>query len=115
LDTVLDRVLFLPRLRQIIRSQALSQRLRISLDLFITNSSPGLTASGSPTDIAIHARRIDDGDLRAAVLGGNGKIDPQSTVAYICGPPQMTDEMVESLKNILGEDGDKRVFFEKWW
>lgn len=114
LDAVLDRVLFLPRLREIIRSQALSRRLHISLDLFLTNSSPSLAAAGLPTDLAIHSRRISEGDIRAAV-GGNGEIDPQGTVAYVCGPPQMTDEMVESLEGILGKDGDKRVFFEKWW
>ncbi|KAJ5303341.1 Riboflavin synthase-like beta-barrel [Penicillium atrosanguineum] len=114
LDAVLDRVLFLPRLREIIRSQALSRRLRISLDLFLTNSAPSLAATGPPTDLAIHSRRISEGDTRAAV-DGDGEFDPQGTVAYVCGPPQMTDEMVESLKGILGKAGDKRVFFEKWW
>jgi len=114
LDTVLDEILFLPRLRQIIRTQALSQRLRISLDIFLTNSSPGLVASGSPPDLTIHPRRISEADLRAAVVG-DGKFGPDQTVAYVCGPPRMTDEMVQSLKGVLGEDGDQRVFFEKWW
>lgn len=114
LDALLDQILFLPRLREIIRSQALSRRLRISLDLFLTNLSSSLAATGSP-DLTIHSRRISEGDIRAAVVGGDGTCHPQETVAYICGPPQMTDEMVEFLKGILGEDGDKRVFFEKWW
>ncbi|KAJ5190532.1 uncharacterized protein N7498_009517 [Penicillium cinerascens] len=115
LDTVLDQVLFLPRLRQIIRSQALSRRLHISLDLFLTNSISDLSVSSSPTDLKIHSRRINENDLDAAVVRGDGKLDPQETVAYICGPPQMTDEIVESLKRVLGVNGDKRVFFEKWW
>lgn len=115
LDTVLDQILFLPRLRQIIRSQSLSRRLHISLDLFLTNSFSDLAVSSSPTDLKVHSRRISESDLDAAVVGGDGKLDPQETVAYICGPPQMTDEMVESLKRVLGENGDKRVFFEKWW
>lgn len=114
MDTVLDEILFLPRLRQIIRTQTLSQRLRISLDIFLTNSSPGLVASGSPPDLTIHPRRISEADLRAAVVG-DGKFGPDQTVAYVCGPPRMTDDIVESLKGVLGEDGDQRVFFEKWW
>lgn len=115
MDTALDQILFLPRLRQIILSQSLSRRLHISLDLFLTNSFSDLAVSAAPTDLKIHPRRISESDLNAAVVGGDDKFDPQETVAYICGPPQMTDEMVESLKGVLGEDGDKRVFFEKWW
>jgi hypothetical protein len=114
LDALLDQILFLPRLREIIRSQALSRRLRISLDLFLTNLSSSRATTASP-DLTIHSRRISEGDIRAAVVGGDGSCNPQETVAYICGPPQMTDEIVELLKGILGEDGAKRVFFEKWW
>jgi hypothetical protein len=27
----------------------------------------------------------------------------------------MTDKMIELLKDVLGEGGEERVFFEKWW
>lgn len=39
---------------------------------------------------------------------------PEETVCYLCGPPWMTDELVGVLRGLLG-DGQKRVFFEKWW
>ncbi|KAK4865255.1 hypothetical protein LT330_001878 [Penicillium expansum] len=116
-DAVLDQVLFLPRLRQIVRSQEISHRLRISLDLFLTNlgSSPDLLSSGSPPDIKIHPRKISDQDLRSAAVGTDGKLDSRGTVCYVCGPPGMIDSIVEKLVEILGEGGEQRVFFEKWW
>lgn len=109
----LDQILFLPRLRQIIHSQLHSHRLRISLDLFLTDSTS--VSSEPPADLTIHSRRISEQDLRTAVVGGQGKLDPAETVCYVCGPPQMTDETVELLKGVLGEGGEQRVFFEKWW
>lgn len=115
LNTALDQILFLPRLRQIIRSQLHSQRLRISLDLFLTDLTPSASLSGSPADLVIHPRRIREHDLRLAVKGGDGTLDPRDTVCYVCGPPQMTDEMVELLKGVLGDGGEQRIFFEKWW
>ncbi|KAJ5779697.1 hypothetical protein N7457_007417, partial [Penicillium paradoxum] len=116
-ETALDQVLFLPRLRQIIRSQESSHRLHISLDLFLTDlgSSSSLLASGSPSGIKIHSERISDRDLRAAATGEDGELDPQGTVCYVCGPPAMTDAVVEKMAQMLGEVGEQRVFFEKWW
>ncbi|KAJ5380152.1 uncharacterized protein N7496_002580 [Penicillium cataractarum] len=112
----LSQILFLPRIRQIILSQRQSHRLRICLDLFLTDSnSSRLAPANSPTDLTIHSKRIEKHDLQSAVIGGDGKLDPRESVAYVCGPPQMTDEMVELLKGILGEGGEQRVFFEKWW
>ncbi|KAJ5454443.1 uncharacterized protein N7458_005399 [Penicillium daleae] len=112
----LNQILFLPRIRQIIRSQGQSHRLRISLDLFLTDSNASrLTPANSPADLTIHSKRIEKHDLLSAVVGGDGKLDPRESVAYVCGPPQVTDEMIELLKGILGEGGEQRVFFEKWW
>lgn len=109
----LNQILFLPRLRQITRSQLHSHRLRISLDLFLTDLTS--VSPESPADLTIHSRRISEHDLRTAVVGGHGTLDPRETVCYVCGPPQMTDETVELLKGVLGEGGEQRVFFEKWW
>lgn len=111
----LDQILFLPRLRQIIRSQLQAQRLRISLDLFLTDLKPTGDLPKTPSDLLIHPRRISEHDLNLAVKGADGTLDPRDTVCYVCGPPQMTDEMVELLKNLLGDGGEQRVFFEKWW
>ncbi len=116
-ETLLDQILFLPRLRQIVQSQESSHRLHISLDLFLTNltKSSDLFALGSPSDLRIHPERISDHDLRAAAIGGDGALDAQGTVCYVCGPPGMTDSVVERLIPMLGEGGEQRVFFEKWW
>ena len=116
MDSLLDQILFLPRLRQIIHSQLHSHRLRISLDLFLTDLASGnVGSSDTPADLTILPRRINESDLRSAVLGGDERLDPQETVAYVCGPPAMTDEMEALLRDILGEGGAQRVFFEKWW
>lgn len=116
-DEVLDQVLFLRRLRQILLSQETSHRLQISLDLFLTNVAPSsdLLTSGSPSDITIHSSRISDSDLRFAVGSKENGLDPCETVCYVCGPPAMTDSIVERLQGMLGEDAEKRIFFEKWW
>ena len=55
--------------------------------------------------------RINDIALSSAV--GN-KDDAKHTVFYVCGPPTMTDEIVQYLKdqpNVAPE----RVLCEKWW
>lgn len=111
--SVLDEILFLPRIRHIIRSQGPSSKLRISLDLFLTNA--GSDSLESPTDLSIHKRRINEEDIRSAALGQKGDMDPRESVVYVCGPPAMTDEFVEQAQGILGEGGAQRVFFEKWW
>ncbi|KAJ5732493.1 Riboflavin synthase-like beta-barrel [Penicillium malachiteum] len=114
-DFILDQILFLPRLRQIIRSQGSSSRLHLSLSLFLTNASEAGFSLESPADLTIYPRRIQDEDLRLAIEGHKGELDPQETVAYVCGPPAMTDQLVEQMQKILGEGGSQRVFFEKWW
>ncbi|KAJ5637985.1 hypothetical protein N7490_007864 [Penicillium lividum] len=113
-ESVLEQILFLPRIRHIIRSQGPSSQLRISLDVFLTSASTSQFPSESPADLNIHLRRISEQDLRSALVGGRNKPDPQHTVAYVCGPPAMTDELVEKLQGILG-DKPQRVLFEKWW
>lgn len=38
----------------------------------------------------------------------------RNTVVYVCGPPQMTDEVVDFLKGLEGML-EQRVLCEKWW
>ena len=45
-------------------------------------------------------------------LGEEG--ERENTMAYVCGPPQMTDEAVEVLKRAPGMK-ENQVFCEKWW
>lgn len=97
------------------RAQSHSRRLRISLELFITDlphDSPLLASP--PSDIIIHSRRIKRQDLQATIIGVDAEVNPKETVCYMCGPPGMTDEFVGLLTGMLG--GEKqRVLFEKWW
>ncbi|CAG8194903.1 unnamed protein product [Penicillium olsonii] len=111
----LEQILFLPRLRRMIRAQETSHRLRMSLDLFLTNVESPLELGAEHSDIAIHTSRIQDSDLRKAVCNEEAGISARDTVCYVCGPPQMTDSMVERLEGMLGEGGDERIFYEKWW
>ncbi|PKY07307.1 hypothetical protein P168DRAFT_315821 [Aspergillus campestris IBT 28561] len=120
----LSQILFLSRLQQIIRSQSYSRRLCISLDLFLTSPSDQPTSSVSDgatsappaaaaDDLRVHKRRINESDLRTALASATGRVEPAETVCYVCGPPRMTDEMVDVLGGMLG--GQERVFYEKWW
>ncbi|KAL4781432.1 hypothetical protein BJX76DRAFT_350150 [Aspergillus varians] len=115
-ESALDQILFLPRLREIIRSQSQFHRLRITLDLFLSNlqdqSSPLLAQA--PKDLAIHPRRINEDDLRKTISGTDVKFAPSETVCYVCGPPQMTDEVVNTATELLSGQKE-RVYFEKWW
>ena len=59
----------------------------------------------------IEYRRFDRKDLQAAL----GPIEErEKVVAYVCGPPSMTDWAVDVLKGSVGMD-EKRVLCEKWW
>lgn len=52
--------------------------------------------------------------LRDALDALGPRVDRKNTVAYICGPPKMTDVFVERLSTAEGMD-PKRVLCEKWW
>ena len=110
----LNRILFLPRLRQIVqrscpdyslsdRQRQVPPRFRIYLSLFLTN----LTSFQDVAlpDMWIRSRRILEEDLVAPAA------DPD-TVCYVCGPPLMTDNFVDVLGRIVGAE---RVFHERWW
>jgi ferredoxin-NADP reductase len=56
-------------------------------------------------------RRVNHADLIEAL----GPVaERKGTVAYVCGPPRMTDEFVENLSRADGMD-PRCVLCEKWW
>jgi NAD(P)H-flavin reductase len=117
LEEKLEQILFLPRLRQIMQSQKQSRRTEIFLDLFLTDlpagsNKLGIDRAGLST---IHAGRISESYLHDVVVNASERMDLKDTVCYVCGPPGMTDSVVEVLGRILGEGGKQRIFFEKWW
>ncbi|KAJ6068574.1 hypothetical protein N7499_010461 [Penicillium canescens] len=117
LEEKLEQILFLPRLRQIMQSQKQSRRTEIFLDLFLTNLPPGSNQLGIDRAglSTIHAGRISESYLRDVVVNASERMDLKDTVCYVCGPPGMTDSVVEVLGRVLGEGGEQRIFFEKWW
>lgn len=78
---------------------------RLRLALHVTRNAAGepwLGATG----------RIGAGALKAAVGAGEGV--PSEVLAYVCGPPAMTDELVAVLHEGLGVPKE-RVRLERWW
>lgn len=59
----------------------------------------------------IEFRRFQEKDLETAL----GPVaERESVVAYVCGPPPMTDWAVDVLGKAEGMD-ERRVLCEKWW
>ncbi|KAF2751781.1 hypothetical protein M011DRAFT_394289 [Sporormia fimetaria CBS 119925] len=122
-------ILFLPR----IISQ-LSSRPRSSLSLFLTGTWDGshlphseqceevLSAAlaqekmeskvtQNTRTLSAKSERLTNEDLVKAV---GSETDRGSTLFYVCGPPDMTDNIVENLRGFDGVHAD-RVMCEKWW
>jgi len=115
----LSSILFLDRIRKLFaRKNVSSDR---SLELFCTYST--LTEPQNQWERnkssdsyfmrpqRIWFRRFSEEDLLNAI----GPVEKRGgTVAYICGPPTMTDWAVAKLK---GAEGmlEQRVLCEKWW
>ncbi|KAG9532567.1 hypothetical protein KCU93_g942, partial [Aureobasidium melanogenum] len=104
-----SRILFLTRLMDLIKEQGDGN---VQLDLFLTATSQ--KEIDGATDLPEHVRlgRIEKDDLEAAI--GEDRSVRQATVAYVCGPPAMTDQFVEFLSTRDGMD-KRKVLCEKWW
>jgi NAD(P)H-flavin reductase len=101
------RVLFLEELQAV--QDKWSRRMHVRL--FMTGDLAGdefkeLNESSGE----VKTRRVMKYDLRK-ILGDDGL---ENTVAYICGPPQMTDEFVAYLTDEM-KMPEERVLCEKWW
>ena len=113
-------ILFLPRLQSIFGSSTVAGW---TLQLFLTriqklSTSRVLPYTSSPEDSeqrsstqTIHRRRMKHEDALDA-LGPVG--ERGSTMAYVCGPRDMTDEVVDLLRGAEGMT-EERVRCEKWW
>jgi hypothetical protein len=129
-ETSPNEVLFLPRILDLFRIPR-SESTKDKIELFFTGTWDG-TAIGKGEDAMIQplmsltlpnidphtevpvvawTHRIDDLALSSAV---GSKAEAKGTVFYVCGPPDMTDEMVEFLKGQDNVEADK-VLCEKWW
>ena len=76
----------------------------------------------SPDDVSCYERLdTDHVEHRYRRMSSSDLLDAlgpvamrQDTVAYVCGPPNMTDEFVKMLSTAEGMES-RRVLCEKWW
>lgn len=104
-----ERILFLNRLMELIEKQG---DINVQLDLFLTATSQKEIDGAADLPEHVKAGRIEKDGLEAAI--GEDRSVRQATVAYICGPPAMTDQFVEFLSSRDGMD-KRKVLCEKWW
>jgi len=108
----LDEMLFVERIGKILQKLNSGSGRRGPLKLFLTKGlekSGVLEGNGFQTRFI--GRRIEEADLISAL--GTVK-ERAGTVVYICGPPRMTDELVDIAKKAEGMD-ERHVLCEKWW
>lgn len=90
-------------------------KVKGKVKLFITTAKDMATSqqqqetryiNGAPVEI--QPRRLTIADISEAI-GGE---DHEGTVVYVCGPPPMTDELVEKLAAVMDS---RRILTERWW
>lgn len=111
-----QKILFLTRLQDLVAAEA---DPKVTLSLFLTGTGDDGRIEHGKLPNRTFARRISEADLVRAIDGYQQNIwgaehDRKGTVAYVCGPPKMTDEFVGFLRK---QDGmsEQRVLCEKWW
>lgn len=115
-DLDVQKILFMPRLMDAI---AMAADPNVTLAAFLTGlGNEGIIEHGKLPN-RTYGRRFQEEDLVKALDGykmsGFGpEHDRKNTVAYVCGPPKMTDEVVANLRSQPGMS-DGRVLCEKWW
>lgn len=120
----MDSILFLDRLTGILiqAHHEFPDRIRINKKLYLhlTNVSPedqarihkkAIRDYAAHDRLEVYERRFVHNEIVNS-LGPEEEI--ANTVVYVCGPPSMTDEVVEALRNVQGMSED-RVLCEKWW
>ncbi|PNP51464.1 hypothetical protein THARTR1_07904 [Trichoderma harzianum] len=86
-------------------------KVKGEMKLYVTaagNAMSQETTSINGARVEVLPRRLTMADVEAAI--GDGQ--DQGTVVYVCGPPTMTDELVEKLAAIVDP---QRVLTERWW
>nr|POE65720.1 oxidoreductase nad-binding domain-containing protein 1 [Quercus suber] len=115
-DIDTQRILFLPRLMDLVGIEGDPQ---VTLSLYLTGTGEGDMIEHGKLPNRTFAKRIGEADLSQALNGFKNSIfgpehDRSGTVAYVCGPPKFTDELVALARKQIGMAED-RVLCEKWW
>lgn len=111
-----QEILFLPRLSDLVAAEA---DPNVTLSLFLTGTGDDGVIEHGRLPNRTFGRRLEQADLLKAVDGYKQNVfgaehDRKNTLCYVCGPPQMTDEIVAFLSKQEGLHED-RVLCEKWW
>nr|POE77661.1 sorbitol dehydrogenase [Quercus suber] len=99
-----QRILFLPRLMDLVGIEGNPQ---VTLSLYLTGTGEeGMIEYGRLPNRTF-ARRIGEADLSEAFNGFKKSVfgpehDRSGTVAYVCGPPRFTDELVALAQKQIG-------------
>lgn len=120
-DHNVEEILFAQELRQIATKAAkenVPETQRMALSFFRTD--PSMTSSTLRKDrvlsnVKTYGRRMTREDILEAV--GQTAEERHTALVYVCGPPDMTDDLVGWLEELEGfkEEDVKRVLCEKWW
>lgn len=114
-----EEILFFKRITGLFEEGKLKGKLQIfatGLPDVLHSSLPKTIAKLKETckaaNLDIHANRITPSDLQAIV----GEGSREGIAVYVCGPPTMTDELIEVLTSPEGVELDSRqVLSERWW
>jgi len=108
----IKEVLFANRILSIASEYAAS---RLQVQFYLTTARDakvsGTAEKADLNNVLSKTGRISRQDIEEAL----GDVeDRRDTVCYVCGPRQMTDELVETVGKMEGMEAE-RVLCEKWW
>ena len=107
-----SRILFLDRIQEFLFSDGLGNSQN-SFNLYLTGSKSNSSSSAmlDHPGAQLFERRFSPEDFLSLLPSTHSR---SGTVVYVCGPPEMTDEVIAFLKGLEGMVGDQ-VLCEKWW
>ena len=107
----IGEILFLRRMAKMLGERKAPSSIRLFVTGHDENAQSGpQTIDGA--EVAVQKGRLSVEELIAFVKTGH----LTSSLAYVCGPPAMTDAFVDALTSQDGAGMDKeRVMLEKWW
>ena len=107
----MGHILFLDRLKRIFSNS--NSGARKSFSLYLTEHQPSTSNEwlSNSTTLRYYPRRFGLNDLIDYLPALEKRLD---TVAYVCGPPRMTDDVVAFLKGLEGISPEQ-ILCEKWW
>jgi len=108
----IKEVLFANRILSIASEYAAS---RLQVQFFLTEVADAKDVPTEQTTDLNNVLSKNGRMMRQDIEEALGDVeDRRDTVCYVCGPRQMTDELVEMVGKMAGMEAE-RVLCEKWW